>query len=325
MNPVDYIKYLTDETNEKEKLSFYEKLNQDKKLEKEFLSVQKIWIAAQLDKINVPAHRKKQLFSEFWDKREKANNIPAFRIPKLLQYAALFILLISIPLVYFLGRNKAFTPETYTTISCSLGDKSEIVLPDSSRIILNSGSKLKFNNDFNEGERNVFLEGEAFFMVSKNEQSPFRVKTGEIEVEVLGTEFNVNAYPEENKISTTLVGGSLKVTNKNQSTLIKPGQKLIYCKETKSMIKQFLADTAPETEWKDGRLVFRNESLSDLELKLERWFDVDIDFADEEIKSKRFTGILERESILEALSYFGYSKYVGYRINGNDITFYSKK
>ena len=325
MNPVDYIKYLTNETDEKEKLSFYEKLKRDKKLEKEFLSVKKIWIAAQLDNINISTNRKKQLFNEFWEKRDETHTVSSFKNSKLFRYAAIFILLLSLPFVYFIGKKQGFSPETYTTISCALGDKTEIVLPDSSKVTLNSGSKLTFNNNFDEGERNLFLEGEAFFNVTKDKQNPFIVKAGEVEVEVLGTEFNLKAYPEENRISTTLVEGSLKVTSKNQSTVIKPGQKLVYNKVTRLMEKQFLADTTPETEWKEGRLVFRNESLADLELKLERWFDVDIDFADDEVKSKRFTGILERESILEAVSYFGYSKYVGYTINGNDITFYSKK
>ena len=325
MNPVDYIKYLTNEADEKEKLSFYEKLKKDKKLEKEFLSVKKIWIAAQLDNLNIPTNRKKQLFNEFWEKREETYKVSTFKLSKILRYAAIFIPLLSLPFVFFLGKKQGFSPETYTTISCALGDKTEIVLPDSSKVTLNSGSKLIFNNNFDEGERNVFLEGEAFFNISKDKKNPFTVKTGEIEVEVLGTEFNLKAYPEENKISTTLIEGSLKVSVNNQNVVIKPEQKLTYNKESKLINLKELTDTTPETEWKDGRLVFRNESLADLELKLERWFDVDIDFADDEVKSKRFTGILERESILEAVSYFGYSKYVGYTINGNEITFYSKK
>ncbi len=85
-----------------------------------------------------------------------------------------------------------------------------------------------------------------------------------------------------------------------------------------------LDDVALDTEWRNGRMVFRNESLADLELKLERWFDVDIEFADEAVKRLRFSGVLERESILEAIQYFDYSKYVSYKIKGNTITFYSE-
>jgi len=86
-----------------------------------------------------------------------------------------------------------------------------------------------------------------------------------------------------------------------------------------------VSDLLPETEWKDGRLVFRNQSLGELEQKLERWFDVEIEFSDELVKARRFTGILEHESILEVVLYFGHSKYVEYRIKDNIITFFTKK
>ena len=325
MDPIDFIKFLINEVDEKEKSDFFEQLRKDKKLEREFLSVKKIWIAGQLDKKNLPFIRKKQLFNDFWEKRQKSKKILFPLMSKMLRYAAVFILLLALPFTFFLGKRQGFSPNKYTTISCALGDKTEIVLPDSSKVDLNSGSKIIFNNNFDEGERQVFLEGEAFFSVSKDKNSPFVVNANEIKVEVLGTKFNIKAYPEENIISTTLVEGSLKVSNRNQSLVIKPSQKLIYEKRTKSMKKMLLADTTPEIEWKEGRLVFRNESLAELELKLERWFDVDIDFADEKVKSKRFTGVLERESILETVSYFGLSKYIGYTIDGNKITFYSKK
>ena len=80
-----------------------------------------------------------------------------------------------------------------------------------------------------------------------------------------------------------------------------------------------LNDVAPDTEWKDGRLIFRNQSLEELEPMLERWFDVDIVFADEEVKKRRYTGVLIRESILEAISYFDLSNLVECQIQGNKI------
>ncbi|QGY45419.1 DUF4974 domain-containing protein [Maribellus comscasis] len=324
MDPVEIIKFLTDEVEEKEKSAFFERLKKDKQLEKDFLLVQKIWRVAQLHKIDISLTQKKQLFNEFWEKRQKPDKVLFSFTSKILRYAAIFILLISLPVVFFLGKNQGFSHETYTNISCALGDKTEISLPDSSKVSLNSGSELIFNNNFGEKGRQVSLKGEAFFSVAKDKHTPFVVKVNELEVEVLGTEFNLKAYPEEEKVSVTLVEGSLKVSSDNQRTIIEPNQKLVYDKQTQAMTKQILSDTAAETEWKDGRLVFRNESLAELELKLERWFDVDIYFADDQVKTKRFTGILERESILEAISYFGYSKYVGYTINGNEITFYSK-
>jgi len=116
-----------------------------------------------------------------------------------------------------------------------------------------------------------------------------------------------------------LVEGSVNISSKYGSTLMKPDEKLVFDKESKKMEVQELTDTAPDTEWKDGRFVFRNESLAELKPKLERWFDVDIVFGDELVKNRRFTGVLGRESILEAVSYFDLSNFVICRIEGNKI------
>jgi ferric-dicitrate binding protein FerR (iron transport regulator) len=191
-------------------------------------------------------------------------------------------------------------------------------------VCLNSGSKLSFNSDFKNGGRNVILEGEAFFSVSRDKDHPFRVKTTEIEIKVLGTQFNVKAYPEEKYVSTTLVEGSLQISSQNEDMFIKPEEKMTFNKETRKMTLNKLADISPEIDWKKGRLIFRNESLEELGPKLERWFDVDIVFADEQVKHRRFTGTLERESILEVISYFELTKYVTCKIQGNKIIIKTK-
>jgi len=240
-----------------------------------------------------------------------------------LKYAAILVLLFALPLSYYFGHRSARNESQQITVSCAYGDRTNIVLPDSSLVWLNSGSTLSFNNNFEKSGRNLKLEGEAYFSVKKNKDSPFTVKTHDVEVEVLGTEFDLKAYPEENIVSATLVKGSLRINSGSHQKLIKPNQKVTYSKEYKQMSLNELTDTKPETEWKEGRLVFRNESLADLQLKLERWFDVEIVFADEAVKEKRFTGILQRESILEAVSYFALSKHVAYKFKGNKIIFYS--
>jgi len=250
--------------------------------------------------------------------QEKKRQSKKINLQPYLKYAAIVILALALPFSYYLGtRNVA--QSSLTTISCAFGDKSGIVLPDSSRVWLNSGSTLTFNSDFKNGGRNVELEGEAFFSVAKDKNHPFRVKTSDLEIKVLGTEFNVKAYSEENSISATLVEGSIEVIGQYQKTFLKPDQKLVFDKESRKMALLELTDTSPDTEWKDGRLVFRNESLAELEPKLERWFDVDIIFADEQVKSRRFTGVLERESILEVVSYFDLSNLVTCNIQGNKI------
>lgn len=318
------IRLFNGEASPDEKRQVGDWLNQNEDNRKLYSDLQEIWLATGVSKnkdeynMDVAIDKFKERIHSFRDRSK------VFRLREMLKYAAILVLLLALPVMYYFGKTSSQLDETFTTITCAFGDKSTITLPDGSVAHLNSGSKLTFNNDFQSEFRMVSLEGEAYFSVKKNEDIPLKVKASDIEIEVLGTEFNLKAYPDENTISATLAVGSIQVASQYQETIIKPNQKIVYSRTDNKMKLFNLKDITPETEWKEGRLVFRNESLAELELKLERWFDVDIVFADEQVKRKTFTGILERESILEAIAYFNYSKYVGYKIKDNEITFYSK-
>lgn len=320
------IRLFSGEASGEEKKDIENWLNQEPENRKLLNDLREIWLTAGIEQ-NADHYDIEKAVRQFRQKIRFAGQKTVLpqRIPRLVRYAAVLLLLIALPLSYYYGKKSTLSSGSFTTISCAQGDKTAILLPDSSEVILNSGSRLTFNNNFQNGPRQVFLDGEAYFSVQKRTQNPFRVKTSDIEVEVLGTEFNLKAYSDEETITATLVTGSLKVTQGNNSTLIKPNQKLVYNKKSRNADLSKINDLAPETEWKEGRLVFRNQSLEELEQKLERWFDVEIEFADEQVKSRRFTGTLERESILEVISYFGRSKYVAYQIKDNKITFYTEQ
>ncbi|MEI6275702.1 MAG: FecR domain-containing protein [Prolixibacteraceae bacterium] len=311
------------DTNEKIKIAeWLEKSVENRKL---YSDLRDIWLSTGVQN-NADQYNLDKAIQQFRDhirqaaiRPKKENQMIRF----LVKYAAIIILVLSLPLSYFFGTRN--TPkQSMTTICCAYGDKSNVLLPDSSRVWLNSGSKISFNSDFKYGGRNVTLEGEAYFSVSKDKDHPFRIRTSDVEIKVLGTQFNVKAYPEEKYVSTTLAEGSLQFSGNNEERIIKPNEKLIFDKETKKMTLNKLADISSEIDWKKGRLVFRNESLEELEPKLERWFDVDIVFADERVRHRKFTGTLERESILEVISYFELSKYVSCKIQGNQIIIKTK-
>lgn len=316
------IRLFNGEASPNEKREIGDWLNHNTENRKLYTDLQEIWLATGVSGNN-DTYNTEYALQKF---RERIQNPrrKGFKLTVMMKYAAIVILLLSLPLAYYFGRTTLQPIETFTTITCAYGDKSTITLPDSSVVHLNSGSKLTFNNDFQGDYRMVYLEGEAYFSVNKNKDIPFKVNAFDIEIEVLGTEFNLKAYADENTISTTLAEGSIQISSASQYALLKPNQKIEYDRIEKKMKLIELHDITPETEWKEGRLVFRNESLEELELKLERWFDVDIVLADDEVKKRRFTGILERESILETIAYFSHSKYVGYKIKDNEITFYSK-
>ena len=304
------------DTVEKKRISDWLDLSAENK--KLYSDLREIWLSSGIE-TNADNYDLESAILKFRDQINKDQNIQRKQInfDRFLKYAAILAVALLLPFSYYMGtRNNS--GDSITTISCAYGDKSSIVLPDSSHVWLNSGSTLTFSSNFKNG-RKVSLEGEAFFDVSKDKNHPFQVKTTDVQIEVLGTKFNLKAYPDEKSVSTTLVEGSVNISSKYGSALMKPDQKLVFDKGSKELVVQTLTDTAPETEWKDGRFVFRNESLAELKSKLERWFDVDIVFGDEQVKNRRFTGVLSRESILEAVSYFDRSNYVSCSIQGNKI------
>lgn len=214
-------------------------------------------------------------------------------------------------------------------ISTRPGSKSKIELPDGSIVWLNAGSKLTYDKNFGKELREVTLTGEGYFDVMKMKEKPFIIHTSSINIKVLGTVFNVKAYPEDKHTETSLIRGSVEVTIKNRPNdkiILSPSEKLVVendaivkkgkVAESKystsaaaiktlmsvNKLKYSPADsTVAETEWIKNRLVFRDESLAELAVRMERWYDVSIDITDEGLQQKRVTGIFENETIDQAL------------------------
>jgi transmembrane sensor len=159
------------------------------------------------------------------------------------------------------------------------GSRSTITLADGSKVWLNAGSKLVYPSKFVDKRREVYLVGEAFFDIEKNDKQPFVVKSLNVAIEVLGTRFNVSAYPEDNSIQTVLVEGSVNVNLANAGifekgiTLI-PGQMALVNKKTE---KTMVYDVDPDyyTLWMDGLIQFENTDLNRVIKKLERYYNID--------------------------------------------------
>lgn len=181
------------------------------------------------------------------------------------------------------------------------GEQLRFTLPDGSQVWLNADSKLQFPEYFSKNERRVELTGEAFFKVKHQADKPFMVKTSEIDVEVLGTEFNVSAYPDNPAVSTTLKSGKVKLYRKNpetghsQSLILSPGQKADFIPDRES----FIADTVNTllyTSWIHGKLIFDNRPLREIIPILERQQNIDIKIDKSVSDNLRFTMTLTTES-----------------------------
>lgn len=187
------------------------------------------------------------------------------------------------------------------TITTPNGGNYQVVLPDGTNVTLNAASSLTFPTSFKGTERAVILDGEAYFEVTKNVEMPFRVKSGQQVVEVLGTHFDVNAYPDEPVMKTTLLEGSVKVHNGSAFETIKPGQQTVIKINDAKLITVRDADLEKEMAWKNGAFSFDNDDLKSVMRQIARWYDAEViyegDFPDD-----KFIGGISRSSKLSGVA-----------------------
>lgn len=189
-------------------------------------------------------------------------------------------------------------PTSMSHLSTPRGGEFKVVLEDGTEVWLNADSRLTYPEKFGKSERRVQLEGEAFFKVTKNPEKPFYVVSGSQEVRVYGTEFNVEAYPDDNTIYTTLVSGRVSLKSLHAVTgevMLSPGHQALYSQATETArIRE--VDTDVVTSWRKGMFVFENENLSQIMRQLSRWYDFDYKFADAHVADIVFMGSIPRYS-----------------------------
>jgi transmembrane sensor len=231
--------------------------------------------------------------------------------------------------------NSSVSQLTYTKRAA----KTSITLSDGTRVTLNSDSKLIYPKRFTGDNREVTLIGEAFFDVSKDRHHPFIIHTSKMDVRVLGTAFNVKSYPGDRFSETSLIRGSIEVTLKDRPSdriILKPSEKLIVSnlssqKDRKDprLHNDLLTQvahiqkndtTVVETSWVYNKIAFREETFSELSKRLERAYDVQIDFRNEGLKELKFTGTFEKESVASILKALSIVEPFAYKIQDDKIT-----
>lgn len=234
--------------------------------------------------------------------------------PQLLKYAATVAAIVLVSVFVWKLTTSSDEAISLTTIDAPKGARTSITLPDSSRVWLNAESRITFDQKFGIGNRDLTLEGEAYFDVKKGEV-PFQVHTASYDVRVLGTAFNVKVYPDDDMTSTTLIHGSLKVSRTDakgnqEEVLLHPNERIVL-KGTASdrlsnpIVHEKNIDALAEADWKNGWLSVRGESLAQLAKKIERLYNVTIEFKDENMKSYRYSGRIQEfslEQVLHALA-----------------------
>lgn len=229
----------------------------------------------------------------------------------------------STTLNYQLAQNAPSGAEPiYNKVEIPRGGEYALVLSDGTKVHLNSMSSLRFPVTFDAGKREVDLQGEAYFEVSKTGQ-PFIVNTNGMQVEVLGTTFNISAYPDE-EYQTTLVNGSVKVcAGKGESLILKPSQQATIVSGSNS-IQVRTVDTSFYTSWVKGKINFKDQRLEDIMKTLSRWYDMNVVYENERLKDIRFGCNLNRyEEITPFVQLLEKTEEVHVTIEGNTITFHN--
>jgi len=233
--------------------------------------------------------------------------------------AILLIPLVLGNLLYFVFRANISTSTqepVYNELFAAFGTRSALKLSDGTSVWLNSGSSIKYPDRFIGNKRTVFLKGEAYFEVESNPKKPFIVETSSLSVKATGTKFNVSGYTSADKAEVTLVSGKVEVCltddkNNNTSSKLNMNQHFSFNKlnGTTSIINE---DTYKYISWKDGKLIFRNEPLSQVVKKIGQIFNVDIELKGEKIQNYSYRATFQDESLVEILKLLKMSSPIDY-------------
>lgn len=203
------------------------------------------------------------------------------------------------------------------TLTTQRKEQYKVVLTDGTSVWLNAASSIKYPTDFKGKYRDVTITGEAYFEVAHNAAKPFRVISAGQTVEVLGTHFNVNTYTDEPGVTTTLLEGSVKVSEDKIFQILKPGEQAVL-KGTQLSVQD--ADTEETVAWKNGYFRFNGEKIGSIMRKLARWYDIDVHF-EGPVSEEKYSGKISRfRDISEILKVFEYAGSIHFKIEGRRVT-----
>ncbi|MET0299757.1 MAG: FecR domain-containing protein [Flavitalea sp.] len=208
---------------------------------------------------------------------------------------------------------------SYNTLRTPKGGFYQLTLSDGSKLWLNAASSIRYPVVFSEKERVVELNGEAYFEVAKDSKRPFTVKTDDMDVQVLGTHFNVMAYNNESAVKATLLEGSVKIRAAGNNALLTPGQQAKLNSSNKNLEVISNVNVEEVVAWKNGYFQFERVGTAELMRQIERWYDVEVKF-DGPVQPRAFGGKIARSSNLEnVLKILEWSK-ISFTVENKTIT-----
>lgn len=226
------------------------------------------------------------------------------------------------------AENVFVTEKTVTsTIHAPLGSRISFELPDGTRGWLNSGSSLEYQLPFSNN-RQVVLRGEGLFDVAHDASLPFEISAGNSKIKVLGTRFNLNAYPNENYVEVVLEKGKIEfyVPGMPSAVEMQPNERLVY---NRNSIRIATTDPSKYSAWVEGKLIFRGDPMPEVARRIARWYNVEVELVDKELKEDVIRGTFQDDSLEDVLRYISMTSPIHYRIIDREVfddgTFQKKK
>lgn len=283
--------------------------------------------------LSQPSFDKQKLFQKISNQIDN-NNVPTIRWyqkPSFRVAASIAVLVtISLSAIYFVWNNRNFAEKQMLTVFSGSNSMQQVVLPDGSKVLLNKQTTIKYPKVFSKKVRRVELSGEAIFEVTHNPNQAFIVAANNVEVEVLGTVFNVMAYPADGMVTATLISGKVKLkyidpsTKKEQSITLAPNHSATYY-FNQSRFEVSMVDVSKVTAWEQGKLIFSDEPIESVVNKLSRWYGVEISLSNDLKGKYRLTMTVDNETIDEVLLIISKTIPIGYSKSDKQVSIYPKQ
>lgn len=322
-NTEDIVNLAADCIEPGRKEELFSEIGQDPESEKIYNKAKAAW--AFLASTNrMPEYKIENSYKKLQTRLNPPNSLFILKTNHLLKYAAVLIVLIGISSLFLYLKTQDRLGSTaelkYTSVVAKYKQISEVILPDSSVVWLNSGSTLTYNNNYSLDNRDLIIKGEAYFDIRKNKKLPLTVSANNLKIKVLGTKFNVSAYPDNEEITVALETGAIELLNaKNKSFnyRLKPGEIASYDTKTK-VVKVKETTISNYTAWKEGLLVFKDTPLNEVIKILERKFNAHFIVEDPAIYEPAFNATFRDENLVEVLDYIKYTCHVNYTLSKDD-------
>lgn len=303
-------KYLKGETTSSENQEIMSWIEANAENRKEFLHYRRLYDAAIWNESGQSSGN---------TSKKTVKSVPFIR--KWMQVAA--IITIAITGTIFIQQRLFNTEKALNnplTVKTNAGERSTVLLPDGTKVTLNSKSNIRFDCNYEGSERIVYLEGEGYFDVYPDKKHPFKVRTNMIDVECLGTKFNVKAYEKDEQITVVLAEGSVRIKSDESNVILTPNTCLTYDKETR-YINQSKVNSDDFTHWRKGEVCYNNQKLKDIAEDLSRNFNVKIIIDSKEIENEIFNGYLGNTTLKNVLNVLTIASSIEYKFENDTVVY----